>query len=240
MSNNFIPISLPSQCLTYQGIKSEDIKARAYQGSEEELLSQINPLNLEKNYLEVMKRVIQGIDPLKLTTGDRLYFIVWECINSYTDILRVRTVCSSCLQEVEVLVDLKELEVIKLPDNYKEPYEVNLPSGKQIKLRLLTVADEIEVESYQQKHGKSYLYRYARSVVSDDNIVEKLKNIENMPAKDVAKIRAFHQKFYHGPDFGYVYKCSYCGEEGEVEVPFRFDFFFPTGKTLTETFGKEF
>lgn len=241
MSNNFLPISLPSQCLTYLEVKPEDIKARAYQGSEEELLSQINPLNLERNYLEVMKRVIQGIDPLKLTLGDRLYFIVWECINSYTDVIKVKTVCSNCLQEVEVSVDLKNLGVIKLPDNYKEPYEVTLPSGKQIKLRLLTVADEIEIEKYQQKQGKSHLYRYARSIVSDDNIVEKLKLLENSPTiKDVAKVRAFHEKFYHGPDFTYAYKCPRCREEDDVEVPFRLDFIFPTGETLTKTFGEKF
>jgi hypothetical protein len=239
MSDNFVPITLPSQCLTYPEVKPEDIKARAYQGSEEELLSQINPLNLERSYLEVMKRVIQGIDPLKLTLGDRLYFIVWECICSYMDVIKVKTVCSNCLQEVEVSVDLKNLEVIKLPDNYKEPYEVTLPSGKQIKLRLLTVADEIEIEKYQRKHGKSYLYRYALSIVSDDNIVEKLKTLEES-SKDMLKIRAFHEKFYHGLDFNYTYKCSHCGEEDDVEVPFRLDFLFPTGKTLTKIFGEEF
>lgn len=239
MSDNFVPITLPSQCLTYPEVKPEDIKARAYQGSEEELLSQINPLNLERNYLEVMKRVIQGIDPLKLTLGDRLYLIVWECINSYMDVIKVKTVCGNCLQEVEVLVDLKNLGVIKLPDDYKEPYEVTLPSGKQIKLRLLTVADEIEIEKYQQKHGKSYLYRYARSIVSDDNIVEKLKALEESLTRDTAKIRTFHEKFYHGPDFTYTYKCPHCGEEDDVEVPFRLDFIFPTGETLTKTFGEE-
>jgi hypothetical protein len=241
MRDNFLPISLPSQCLTYPEVSVDSIKARAYQGSEEELLSQINPLNLERNYLEVMKRVIQGVDPAKLTLGDRLYFIVWECINSYMDIVKVKTVCSNCLQEVEIPVDLKKLAVIKLPDDYKEPYEISLPSGEQVKLRLLTVEDEIEIEKYQKKHGKSHNYRYARSIVGDDNIVEKLKKVEEMQARDKATIRAFHEKFYHGPDFYYKYICPNpnCGEEDELEVPFRFEFLFPIGETLTQTFGEK-
>lgn len=242
MRDNFVPISLPSQCLTYPGINPENIRARAYQGSEEELLSQINPLNLERNYLEVMRRVIQGIDPIKLTLGDRLYFIIWECINSYMDVIKVKTICSNCLQEIEVSVDLKKLNVIKLPDDYKEPYEVLLPiSGEQIELRLLTVEDEIEIEKYQKKHGESHNYRYARSIVSNDNIVEKLSKVEKMLAKDKATIRAFQEKFYHGPNLYYSYICPKpkCREEDEVEIPFRLDFLFPVGETLTKTFGEK-
>lgn len=242
MSDNFIPIpNLPSQCLTYQDIKPGDILVRSYQGAEEELLSQLNPVNLERNYLQVLKRVVQGIDPSKLTLGDRLYIIVWECINSYTDVLKVKTVCSNCLRDIEISVDLKKLEVIKLPDDYKEPYEITLPvCGERVKLRLLTVEDEVEIEKYRQKHGNSHLYRYALSIVSDDNIVEKLKKLETMHGKDVTKIRTFHEKFYHGPDFTYKFTCPKCEQEDDVEVPFRFDFLFPNGETLTKTFGEEF
>lgn len=239
MRDNFVPINLPSRCLTYPGLHPEDIKARAYQGSEEELLSQINPINLERNYLEVMKRVIQGIDPIKLTLGDRLYFIVWECINSYMDVIQVKTVCSHCLQEVEIPVDLKELKVINLPEDFKEPREVPLPGGEKIKLRLLTVEDEIEIEEYQKKHGSSHNYRYARSIVSEKDILEMLDKVEKMSAKDKATLRAFQEKFYHGPDLYHKYTCPKCKEEDEVEVPFRFDFLFPTGETLTKTFGEK-
>ena len=240
-TTSFVPISLPSQCLSYPEINPEDIKARAYQGSDEEYLCQLNPLNLEKNYLEVMKRVIQGIDPAKLTVGDRLYFMVWECINSYMDTIRVKTICGNCFQEVEISVNLADLNIIKLPDDYKEPYEISLPSGKQIRLRLLTVGDEIEIDRYRKKHGESHNYRYARSIVSDDDIVEKLKQMGKISVKDMATIRAFHEKFYHGPDFYYKYTCpkSTCEEVDEVEVPFRLELLFPTGETLTQAFGEE-
>jgi len=241
MSDNFIPITnLPSQCLPYEGINPGDIKARSYQGNEEEYLSQINPLNLETNYLEVMKRVIQGIDPERLTLGDRLYIIVWECINSYTDIIRIKTICTHCLKEVEISIDLKQLEVIKLPDSFKEPYPVPLPSGKKVELRLLTVGDEIKIEKFQQKHPESVQsYRYARSIVSEEDVIKRLEEYKKMGTKDTATIRAFHEKFYHGPEMSSTFECPKCGREDDVDIPFRLDLLFPDGEVLTSTFGKE-
>lgn len=240
MSENdcFLPINLPSKCLPY-GISPDNIKVRAYQGKEEVYLSQINPLNLERNYIEVLKNVVQGIDPEDLTLGDRLYIIIWECINSYTDILKLKTVCTFCLNEIEIGVDLKELEIAFLPDNYKQPYEVILPvSGKKINLRLLTIKDEIGTEKYEQSHNDAFLYRYAKSIVEDNlDIIQKLELLRGMHSKDLATIRAFHEKFYHGPVLSTNFKCPKCKEEDKTEVPFLLDLLFPSGKTLTEAFG---
>jgi len=241
MSENdcFLPINLPSKCLPYDGISPDSIKVRAYQGKDEIYLSQINPLTLERNYIQVLKNTVQGIDPENLTLGDRLYIIIWECINSYTDILKLKTVCTFCLNEIEIGVDLKELEIAFLPDNYKQPYEIILPeSGKKINLRLLTVKDEIDTEKYEQSHKDAFLYRYARSIVNDDlDIIQKLELLGNLPGKDLATIRAFHEKFYHGPILFTNFKCPRCKEEDKTEVPFLLDLLFPSGETLTKTFG---
>lgn len=232
---NFLPVNLPSKCVTY-GVKPEDIKLRTYIGSDELLLAQVNPVNLEKTYLLVLQNVIQGIDPKKLTLGDRLYIMLWEYINSYSNTIKMDNVCSNCLESVEISIDLSSLEKVYLPDSYKEPYMESLSTGK-IGLRLLTIEDEIEVDKFSDKK-EAPLYRLARSIVSKDDVLKRLEMIRNMPAKDVATIRAFHERMFHGPDMHTKVTCPKCGSEEEIEVPFRFEFIFPNGKTLTDTFGK--
>jgi len=234
MSEYYFPINLPSKALPYENIKPEDITVRAYQGADEIYLAEINPVNIERKFLEVLKNVVRGIDPENLTLGDRLYIIVWEYAKSYSEFITVKNVvCTHCLKEIEVNVDLTQLDVITLPDNYKQPYKVQLPSGNEVQLRLLTIKDEIEAEKLADEKNFGHLYRYARSIVDDADVLSRyryarsivddadvlsrLERLKKMSAKDVATIRAFHEKFYHGPDMKMNYVCPECEED-----PYRY------------------
>lgn len=235
--SEYLPVNLPSKCLPYEGINPSDIKIRAYQGRDEIFLAEINPINIEQKFLLVLKNVVEGIDPKLLTLGDRLYVIIWECINSYTEILRMKTMCSHCLKEIEVSVDLRKFEKITLPDDFKQPYEVKLPSDKIVHLRLLNIQDEIEIQKFEKNDDSGLLYRYARSIVDDRDVLERMEELKGLDAKDVATIRAFQEKFYHGPDMKVEIKCPECGEEEWIEVPFRLDLIFPDGEALRSAFG---
>jgi hypothetical protein len=234
--DDFIPITLPSRCLTYTDADGKrvdplSIKARAYQGSDEIYLAQINPSNIERNYFEVLKSVLQGVDAKQLTLGDRMYLILWEYVNSYSRTMRVKTMCSHCLSSVEVTVDLASLENEELPEDFEQPYSIVLPvSQKPVSLRLLTVWDEVEVEKYSKKHEREQdLFRYARTIVSDKDIVDTMAELEKMKAKDLLTIMAFQDKFTHGPVLKTRFTCSNenCGEEDELDIPFRREFFLP-------------
>ena len=235
--SEFLPINLPSKCLPYN-VNSEDVTVRAYQAKDEIYLAEINPINLESKYYQVLKNVVQGIDVKLLTLGDRLYIMIWECINSYTEIIKLKTVCTHCLEEIDISVNLIELNSIELPSDFKQPYSVSLPqSEKKVNLRLFTVGDELEIEKFEKKNQRPR-YRFARSVVSDLNILDRLEEIEKLGMKDFSRIRAFHEKFNHGPDLNTTFVCPKCGEEDDVEVPFRLDFLYPYGEALTDAFGE--
>jgi hypothetical protein len=219
-------------------VEPTGVSARAYQGQDEVILAQINPLNLERNYFEVLKEVLRGVDPGLLTIGDRQYFIVWECINSYTDTITVQSICSSCLKQIEVSVNLKELDTAYLPEDFEQPYEVTLPVSKQkIMLRLLNVSDDVATEQYSKDHEDGVLYRYARTIVCEEDILQTMARVRKMAAKDYLRLVAFQDKFYHGPIMAHTFKCPKCGAEVQEEVPFRLDFLFPDGSTIEESFG---
>lgn len=233
---DFIPIDLPSRCLTYtkedkSPVSPGSISARAYQGRDEIYLSQINPINLEKNYFEVLKSVIQGVDPLQLTLGDRMYLMLWEYLNSYSRTMKIRSICSHCFSDVVFDVDLGSLDIVKLPEDYKQPVERILPeSGEKVRLRLLNVEDEMEVEKFSKKNREdAKLYRYARTIVDDSDVFSRIDRLGSMAAKDYLSIVAFQDKFFHGPVLETPVVCPMkdCGEEDTLDIPFRFEFLVP-------------
>lgn len=238
MNEPFLPINLPSNCLTYDGISPENITIKAYTGEEAVYLADITPNNLAKKYLQVLNKIVKGIDPSKLTLGDRLYIIIWQYAKSYSNIVHLPSTCSHCLHKIEdVSIDLGKLNIINLPDNFKQPIEIPITDEK-IKVRLLTVEDDIKIEKYDESHDDTLLFRLALSIVDDSlDILEKMTKLRKMVTKDISAIEAFHQKYYHGPELNTKYTCPNCGEEDEIIVPFWLDLFYPQGSVLTRTFG---
>jgi hypothetical protein len=238
MSIVHLPVVWPSGCGTYIDAVPEDIMVRPYTGEDESILAQINPTNIEKNFLIILKRVVSGIDPTKLTLGDRMYLMIWEYINSYSETLRVRQVCSNCLKEAEFTIDLRNLSIKGLDPDLSIPTDVQLPiSGETVHLRPLTVGDEVAVEKLRSSGTDIHLYRYARSFVGGADPVKQMEEMRTWPARDVARIRYYHDvEADHGPIMNVEQSCPECGGEEEVIIPFRFGFFYPEGETLRDCF----
>lgn len=227
MSNeNYFPINLPSKCLVYTDVDPSKILIRTFKGKDQELISQLTLANLNKKFLVVINNVIQGIEASKLTSGDGKYVLMWETINSYGNNYPLKMICEFCLQDIEISIDLNTLEKKELPDNFKQPYKVKL-SDSVVKLRLLTLGDEVDSFEFGKKGQPTYLYDYALSIVDESmNILDKVEMLRNMDVKDLNKIESFHEQFDHGPDMETNYVCPKCGGEGKVLVPFRLSEFF--------------
>jgi hypothetical protein len=106
-------------------------------------------------------------------------------------------------------------------------------------VRLLTCADEIILSDMEKTFGWNWLYRWAQSMVDDVKPFDmRVKMLEGMRVKDLAKIRAFHEKFYHGPMMESDYTCKECGGAGRMAIPFRREWLFPFGKALAADFGE--
>jgi len=223
-------IQLPSKFIPYD---KKEFRMRTFVGADEKLLASITYDTLEQKFAEVLKNCSEGIDPKELTAGDRMYLLIWQAIHSYSKDYEADYVCEHCLENIHVNIDLSQLEVKELPDDYKEPYPVKLSDGTEVNLRLFRVKDEIQIARYEKNNKDSWLYHYATSIVDDSkNIMEKVLMLEKMPTRDLAVIRAFHEEFVHGPIMQYKYTCSNCGGEGLMPVPFRLELILPAGKTV--------
>jgi len=238
--SEFVQVNLPSGCKLYEGIKPEDVQLRPLLGKEEEILAQLSAENFERKLPAVLKEVVRGVEIEQLTSGDHLFILIWEVINSYSNLTAVENTCEFCGSNIVADIDLGELEIIDLPEDYNEPYEVALSSGNKIKLRLLRVQDEIDIINFTKNStGSSWLYRYAASIVDPElDAMKRMLFLSNLPAIDVAKVRAFHERFYHGPQLEAPYICSKCGKEGEISLPFcLLDILVPQGPALARIMG---
>jgi len=239
MSENYIPVQLPSKCKVYKDVDSSQVAIRVLKGKDEKLIAEMTYDNLDSKFNAILKNVLKGVAPEKLTLGDRKFVLVWLAINSYGKTFPIELTCEHCLRKIMNEVDLSSFEVNELPEDYEQPYKVTLSDGKEIYLRLLTVEDEIKVVAYEKTGANGWLFRYALSVV-DQQLSEnqKVMMLEDMDVNDVAMVRAFHEEFDHGPVMEAPYKCPKCGGAGRVAVPFRIEMVFPYGPALKKHFRK--
>lgn len=222
MSLDFVPIKLPSKCLTYLDTDPDNIRIRPFRGEDEQLVAEFG-LENKKKVLELLNNILQGIDPKLLTAGDLMYILIWEGINSYSNLYPLRLTCSDCLQTVDVNIDLGQLDSKELPDDYIEPQELIL-SKQKVQVKLLTLADDIEITKWIEAGKEMYLYTFARSLVCEGlDTMGALEILKNLDTKDLKTIRDFHEKYIHGPDLNSSYVCPKCDSEGKVIVPFRLE-----------------
>jgi hypothetical protein len=229
---------LPSKFQLY-GIDPKTIQLRAFKGKDEKLIASLTYENFESKFVEILKSVLTGIDPRELTIGDRLYIMLWEVINSYTRFCNLDYQCSNCYQKAQYDVDMSLIQVIELPNGFKEPYPIKLTNGSTLNLRLFRVRDEEEAKDFEKTTGQSaWLYRYALSIVDDKlTDVDRMTVLDEVATQDIALIRAFHERYYHGPKMEAMVECKKCGASEVAPIPFRLELFFPHGDSLKRYFG---
>lgn len=232
----YYELKLPSKLIPYQGV--EKVEIRLLKGEDEKLIGELTITNFEKKLKQLLQRVIKGIDPGKLTIGDRLYIMMWMAINCYTPLYPVELFCEHCLRKIKVDIDLGQLEKVELPDSYKEPYALTLLDGSVISLRQLTVDDNIKYFEYaERKQQDDLLFKLAMAVVSEDDLLKKWQILNEMNTRDLSLIKAFHEEYYHGPKMEANYTCPKCGGTGVTPVPFRLDLLLPDGQAVARSLG---
>lgn len=237
MAKDFRNVNLPSKCLTYPELDPNKILLCQLTGEEERILSEVSTSNFDRKILEVLGNVLKGIEPERLTLGDRLYILVWQAMNCFSDVLPVTYICLNCENKVEVKTKFSTMEFSYLPDEYVEPVEKQLPSGKKVKLRLLTAGDEANAVDYENKGKDGWVYRYASSIVDEQDIVKRMMFYRDLSIKDTTAIRSFQDQYAHGPDMRVQAVCPRCGQEEIVSIPFRIEFLFPSGPEFIRYYG---
>lgn len=213
-------IDLPSKGKFYSGkvkvrpVKFEDEKALASAKS-----SSINTKDI------LLSRCVEGVSPSDMLLIDKLAILIRLRAISYGQTYTAITICPACNEENELNINLLELPINQIPDNFTNPTEITLPiTKKKVIVRLPTGADEDHIAS--QENLLENLWRFVMSVEGnpDKTVINKFLNHPKMPVRDIRAILNALAPEY-GVSLKFKYKCSSCKTISVVDAPIGADFF---------------
>lgn len=206
------------------------VEYRDIMAGDEEILSSASTDTYAKTLNGVLKGILLNCEYFEqLTLADRDYALIYLWANNYTAVKTITTTCNACEKDTEHKVDLTQLDVDSLRDNFKNGLEIPLKkTGQTMAVRLNTVEDELFVEEFIRKHPKEeydydtlMLYR-SLDIGVDLSFELKMKWIrENVSAKELGYARKYHTYFRYGVKTVMDYTCKHCGEVARGRIPFQ-------------------
>lgn len=146
----------------------------------------------------------------QLTYGDFWYVLAWLRINTFENApFMIKWPCPKCNQANKKALVLSELDIVELPEEYKEPARITLPNSEVLSLRLQRVEDQTIVENYvktvfnkdsateEDLYVPSIAITIANGKSLHDNI-QMISESEKYTAEDLQILADFQNVFGHG------------------------------------------
>lgn len=254
---------LPSKGLAYDGkIPGGKVSVSPMTTREEKALAS-NGSGANLNIVDLLiGRCVHGMDEMKpgdLLVGDRAFLMMVIRAASFGQDYQFQMTCDLCRAQFLHTVKIpNDLEMIELKDNFKEPFEVELPMSKiKLKLRLLRGNDEADLTKLQKTVFKRidssvdgdplYSVRMVKHIVSaeipskteggEPTIIEngpeqerRLVNLyETLPARDGMALRDCLSEHDCGINTELEFSCPSCKDSFNAILPVKLEFFRPGG-----------
>lgn len=206
---------LPSKGLLYNGVLGSTLELRAMTTVEERM--RMSGENFWSTMSAILNRCMTNtdFDSQNLTDFDFFAALVKLRIITYGNIYKTTTRCLSCEKVQDIDVDLDNLIITELPDDFKEPISIGpLPkSGDTLGLRFLRVFDHIDitnqVTAYNAKQNKAldtgnpeYTLEMEKMLVSVNGVeLDSLARhvyVENMVGMDSSFFHKEVDKLFYG------------------------------------------
>lgn len=238
-SGNLLTVELPSKGLLYENIPGE-ITLRSMTVKDEKMIFGSTNSDTVSKVLE--KCITDNLNLNELLSIDEHFLLLKLRIHTFGPSYRVTGRCEECDKKSEFDINLDELIVNYLPDDFEEPIVIKkLPvSGDKIKVKLLRNKDVEYVNRQAKRLSKSlkidsgeleYTLKMAKMIASinDEEMEfgEIQKYIENMHSKDSAYLWNELDDIKLGYDSVLTVTCPKCGEEFEFLLPMNREFFRP-------------
>ena len=236
--------TLPSNGIPYNGEVPAEITLRAMTTMDEKIRLSGSGLNSLTSLVNACTIEPENFDSKKLKLYDLQYLMYMLRVITYGSNYKVSAYCDHCEKYVDINVDIDKLEIIKIEDNYVEPFEIGpLPvSGDVLTCKNLSVGDLINIDRESQRilaKFKDYVgdpefvlgFKYLIQTVNGEALPDfkKQQYVENMNAMDLRFLDLSYDKFVSG--FGIntnvTAECPSCGAPVEFSMPITEEFFRP-------------
>jgi len=243
-------VTLPSQGLLNPEIPGGVVVQRCMMVADQKYLSGASQA-ASSSIHQLLQRTItspENIDVSALTLPDTLYLLFKLRILSYGSDYKFRTRCPECGKKIDITVDLSELPVEILDENYLDELKVKLPHrGDTVYTKLPTNADieEIDREIKRRKRRNAndeseYIVRIVRSIEKIElaspnkdgkkeltNLVEIERYVGALTNLDASVILSTRENIRFGVVPSIEYTCPECRQYIDVNIQFSPEFFRP-------------
>lgn len=232
--------TLPTRGLLYENIPDE-VTIRAITTSEEKMM--IGSKDALDNIISACIVEPKEFDIDELVIPDKYFLLMKLRIITYGSNYHARIRCPNpeCREPYTYKINLDDLTINYLDDDFVEPIEITLPaSGDKIGLKLLRNKDNKKVEKRAKQMKRkfpdmkgdiSYILRLCEYIVTLNGeefpAHKKQKYVQELIGMDSAYIKDKIESIKVGYDLDIYEECPYCGEAVEFVLPMTEEFFRP-------------
>lgn len=238
-------VELPSRGLLYDDkIPGGRLQMRKLTSLELQKLSQGggDPIKKINSVVAACTTFPEGFAHADLLTTDAMYLMIALRTLTYGPSYRFQFRCSFCGRVQRTDVDIvQELDVVKLKDDFEEPFSVKLPDCEHtIEQRFLRQRDLDTIISSARRmkmasndgDDPSYLLRLATQIVTIDgsaprDILAAQKFVAGLGARDALALERNVSDQEPGIDIRVFPICEGCSAPNELSMPFDAEFFRP-------------
>lgn len=236
-------VTLPTNGKLYGEDGPEDITIRAMTTKEEKLLLGSPNSHAFDSIIKACIVDPKDIDVNDLIAADTNYLLFRLRIHTYGPDYDITTTCPNCRARNENTINLEDLPVNELGDDFEEPFKITLPmSGDTLECALLRKHDIDAIDSRSKKIARrskkatlneiSFNYRMGKYIkkingkeVSWD---EAVAYTQDMHGRDSAWFWHEINKVDVGYDTELEIECDECGEVYTTMMPITMEFFRPS------------
>lgn len=233
---------LPCGFLDEEGGLHTDVIVREMTGEEEEILAAKNIPN-GKKYNRVLARCTNQIGDFSeqhdisrivqdLTQGDRVYLLFAIRRASLGDEMPFTTKCPQCDTESQMTIDLKDLEIKKMPDPLIRTYSTKLPSGKNAQMKVLVGRGEDMIAKAFKKGVDVISTAILARLAELDGEPPSIKGLKKLSLKDRNHLKNIWEDHEGGVDTAVEIECPSCENEYEADIGIGDEGFFNPSAAL--------
>ena len=223
----WVPVSLPSRGQAYTNLEG-DVHIRPFSFQEEKRLRSISKVSQGREVIaKIFEACVKGIAYDALTVPDKNYILFKLREISYGNDYPVVFSCNNCKTENRMRVEIDQIPVNFVGDDYEEPFSFMLPDSQK---EVMAVSPRSKDEDYMATGEvlTQNLWRFVQSVGGyKDKIIIK-QFIEATTARDVATIRDTLINDDYGLDQEVTFDCIECGSPQTGAIPLNEHFFSPS------------
>lgn len=220
-STSEVIVDLPSKGKFYNNFNGVRVTTLLFE-DEQKILSAKNRGSNMVN--DLIAKCMTGVNINDLLAMDKLAILLKIKEISYGSEMKFEATCPLCNESANVSIDVNDIPVVPIPDDFEDPREVMLPVLKvKVKVRFPRNSEEFYFSDVDS--AITNLYRFITEIDGKTDPVFISKVFKKLHIRDNKTIvKAIHRtEFGLSPEF--EYQCLKCKGSSTVGIPLDASFF---------------